>query len=107
MCSVGNPFKKIVDHIFIDWREVAIALVKHKGIHEGLWRAGVELDMHAMMANLAQRSGHAHKRPAALISIERIDLMQIPEKEADELTIDAAEVNPRQRLIYPGAPTVN
>lgn len=99
---MGNPFKPIAAHHFFDWTEVAIALIKAKGIHEGLWRAGVAFENHVMMANM--ESGHgapAVKLPGNLVVVAKVDLMQMKPEKADELTVDAAKVNPRSRILTP------
>lgn len=97
---MGNPFKPIEAHHRFDWTEVAIALVKAKGLHEGLWRAGVVFDNHAMMANMESAKGApAKKLPAQLVVAAALDLMQMKPDKADELTVDAAVVNPRSRIL--------
>jgi len=99
---VANPFGKIQDHIHFEWREVAIALVKAKGIHAGLWRAGLWLESSAILADVrAPSGGQVTKCPAALVTIPRVNIKMMKAEEADELTIDAAKENPRPALIQP------
>jgi hypothetical protein len=98
---MANPFGTMQDHIHFEWREVAIALVKAKGIHRGLWRAGLWIESSALLANVtAPSGGQVTKCPAALVTIPRVNIKQMKPDEADELTIDAAKENPRPLLIH-------
>lgn len=72
-----------------DHKEVAEALVKRQGIHEGIWGLSVHFGLHA--ANVALSDQQAN--PAAIVGVVKIGIQKL-EKESD-LTVDAAKVNPR------------
>ena len=74
-----------------DHKEVAEALVKHQGIHEGIWGVSVQFGLHA--TNI----GPSDQRldPAAIVSIVNIEIQKF-ETETN-LTVDAAKVNPRPK----------
>ncbi|MCA1728229.1 MAG: hypothetical protein LC751_02095 [Actinobacteria bacterium] len=78
-----------VNQIFFSYREVAEALVKQEGIHEGWWGVYLEFGLTAANINAAP---DADVTPAAIIPIQRIGLQRF--EEANNLTVDAAEVNP-------------
>jgi hypothetical protein len=78
-----------VNQIFFSYREVAEALVKQQGIHEGLWGVYLEFGLTAANINTAP---DADVTPAAIIPIQRIGLQRF--EAASNLTVDAAVVNP-------------
>ena len=98
---MGNPFTKIEDHVFCNWQEVAVALVRLKGIHVGYWRVGLEFDCHGANANIPSGKVTHTKVPAAFIPVINVNLKQVKEEDVDELTVDAAEVNPVTRILMP------
>lgn len=74
-----------------DLNEVATALIKQQGIHEGLWSVGFEIVMGA---------GHfgptpAEARPGAFMQISKVQLLrhEAGSPEAGK-AVDAAIVNP-------------
>ncbi len=71
------------------YKEVAEALVKQQGIHEGLW--GIYIEFTITAANINMTPG-ADVTPAAIVPVQRIDIQRFD--EASNLTVDAAEVNP-------------
>jgi len=78
-----------VNQIVFTYREIAEALVKQEDIHEGLWGVYVEFGITAANINLAPE---ADVTPAAIVPVQRMGLQRFP--EANNLTVDAAEVNP-------------
>lgn len=104
MCSVAKgPFGKIEDMFYFNWQEVAIALIKLKGIHQGHWRVGLQFDLHGATANIPLSKTSHTKVPAAFVPVINVNLKQVKAEDVDELTIDAAEVNPMSRLLVPAS----
>jgi alcohol dehydrogenase class IV len=82
---------EIVDYLF-SYQEVVEALIKHQGIHEGLWSLRVEFALGA--ANVHTTPGGAEMVPAAIIPLQSIGLQR--SASLNNLTVDAAIVNPSQ-----------
>jgi hypothetical protein len=64
------------------------ALIRSSDLHEGLWGLYIEFGLAA--ANMGQ--GPADILPTAIIPVKKIGLQRF--NEANNLTADAAEVNP-------------
>lgn len=77
------------DSYLFDYREVAEALVKKLDIHEGFWGVGIEFGF--AVNNIKTPNGFA---PAAILPVNKIGLNRW--QEPNNLTVDAAEVNPVQ-----------
>jgi hypothetical protein len=77
---------EVTNYLF-DYKEVAEALIKKQGIHEGLWHIAIEFGFGAQ--NIRTPNGFA---PAAIIPVNKIGLVRTP--DASNMTVDAAEVNP-------------
>jgi hypothetical protein len=71
-----------------DLREAATALIKHQGIHEGIWMIAVEFTLSAGLIGPSS----AEVRPSAIAQVNKLMLTQAP--EAVPLAVNAAEVNP-------------
>jgi hypothetical protein len=67
---------------------VAEALIRYNNLHEGLWGLYIEFGLAA--ANMGQ--GPEDVLPTAIIPVKKIGLQRF--QEANNLTVDAAEVNP-------------
>jgi len=78
-----------VNLIAFSYKEVAEALLRKEGIHEGLWGIYIEFGISAL--NIKTQEG-GDLTPAAIVPIQKIGLQRFP--EASNLTVDAAEVNP-------------
>ena len=74
-----------------DHKEVAEALVKHQGIHEGIWGVSMQFGLHA--ANVALSDQQIN--PAAIVGVIKIGIQKF--ETENNLTIDAAKVNPRPK----------
>jgi hypothetical protein len=72
------------------YQEIAEALVKQQGIHEGLWGVYVEFGIAA--ANVGTSPESNDVVPAAIVPIQRMGIQRFD--EANNLTVHAAEVNP-------------
>lgn len=91
-----KAFKKVeTQEIKFSWQQVAVALVKAQGLHEGLWRVGMQFDLRGANVTIAKDL----MVPGAFLPVLHLNLMRV--ETADYLTVDAAEVNPRPRLIVP------
>jgi len=71
-------------------KEVAEALIIKQDIHEGLWGISIEFGISA--ANIRQGPDDPIILPAAIIPVTKIGIQRFP--KANNLTVDAAEVNP-------------
>jgi hypothetical protein len=86
--------------ISFDLREVAVALIKAHGIHEGRWMLGFEFAFGA--GNFG--TGPGETRPGAFMQIIKMSLTR-PEEGVSELPfiVDAAKVNPIEGAGKPSA----
>jgi hypothetical protein len=76
-----------------DLKEVAAALIKKQGIHEGLWILAFEFNLGA--GNFG--SNREDVRPTAFVQINKISLVRQNEiSGAPNLIVNAAEINPAQ-----------
>lgn len=78
--------------------DVAVALLKLADVHEGLWQIQVIFANSATNINL-----NGHLTPSAIASVVGMQLARV-EQAGDELTVDAAVVNPQDnapRLVTP------
>ena len=74
-----------------DLKEVAAALIKQQGLHEGVWMVAFEFNLGAGMISASP----GEPRPGALIQVNKIQLTRQGEPNAiPHLSVDAAEVNP-------------
>ncbi len=78
-----------IEKLAFEHREIAEALVKHQGLHEGIWGVTVEFGFNA--TNIG--SSEADLAPSVIVAVLKIGLLKFP-KESN-LTVDAAKVNPR------------
>lgn len=94
MPKVNPAFKPLhPTRLMVSWQDVAIALVKARGIHEGHWRAAVNFaPIVAVNTNIATTQGPVHL-PAAIIPVAGLVLMR--DEEPSPLSVDAAQVNPK------------
>jgi len=72
------------------YKEIAEALVKQQGIHEGL--RGIYVEFAIAAANVGSAPESNDVVPAAIVPVQKMGLQRFP--EANNLTVDAAEVNP-------------
>lgn len=77
-------------HLF-SYQEVAEALVKKQGLHEGLWSVYFEFGIGA--ANFNTKEGGKELVPAAIVPLQSMGLLRATEE--NNLTVDAAVVNPK------------
>lgn len=75
-----------------DYKEVATALIKHQGIHEGLWGIGIEFGFTAQNVPILGPEGQRNVAPAAILPVQKIGLNRW--NEPNNMTVDAAEINP-------------
>ncbi len=73
------------------FKEVVEALVKKQGLHEGLWSLRVEFGLSAVNLNTVEGSKDA--TPAAIVPLVKLGIQR--GKEENNLTVDAAKVNPK------------
>ena len=73
------------------YKEVVDALIKHQGLHEGLWSLRAEFGIGA--ANINKEVGSKELTPTAIVPLIGLGLQ--PGTEENSLTVDAAKVNPK------------
>ena len=76
--------------IVFSYQEIAQALIKQQGIHEGLWGIYAEFGIAAANVNNASGAGLV---PAAIVPLARMGIQRY-EEEVPGLSVDAAVVNP-------------
>ena len=76
--------------IAFDLRELATALIKQHGIHEGTWIAGFEFNFTA--GNIGITTDDA--KPAAIAQVNKALLIKQEPGHPAALVVDAAKVNP-------------
>jgi hypothetical protein len=77
-----------------DYKEVAEALIKKQGIHEGLW--GIYMEFGITGANINPGPSKDIIVPGAIIPVLKIGIQRFDKPSS--LTVDAAEVNPPSRM---------
>lgn len=70
--------------------ELAEILVKNLGIHEGLW--GVAFEFSLMASNVPTPPDGKSLLPASISFVNRVGIQRF--EQSNNLTIDAAKVNP-------------
>lgn len=104
---MGRPFTRLKnpgdDYLYFNWVDVATALLRLKGVHEGWWRVGLQFDAHGAAVNIPISKRQHQKVPAVFLSVVNINLKPVQEQEIDELCVDAAVVNPQPRVLMPGS----
>jgi len=80
-----------VQQYMFSYKEIAQALVKQQGLHEGLWCVSVTFGINA--TNFGPNDNDL--KPTAIIPIMQFGL-QRQEKESN-LTVDASKVNPKPK----------
>lgn len=79
------------EQIAFSYKEVAEALIKQSGIHEGLWHVCVKFGL--LASNYGPNENDL--KPTAIIPILQFSLTR--EDKETNLTVDAAKVNPRPK----------
>jgi hypothetical protein len=78
------------NNIVFSYKELAEALICRSNIHEGLW--GIFLGFGLNGANVGSPTGEL--TPSAIVGVTKIGLQRF--EQANNLTVDAAEVNPKK-----------
>lgn len=89
-----------IGNIIFSYQEVATALLKAQGIHEGVWQVFVRFGLNA--TNLGPTDNEL--KPAAIIPILEIGLQKA--EKPSNLSVDAAMVNPDPQNPAPKTTTV-
>ncbi len=84
-----------VDRYLFDFKELTEALIKKLDIHEGLWGVSVEFGLAA--TNLPTSNDGKTIMPAAITIVQKFGIQKFA--EANNLTVDAAEVNPAPKAV--------
>jgi hypothetical protein len=77
--------------IMFSYQEVAEALVKKQGLHEGIWQLAVNFGMQA--TNMG--ANEADLKPVVVNAILAIGIHKVSKENA--LSVDAAKVNPKPK----------
>lgn len=78
---------EVTQYLF-SFKEIAEALVKRQGIHEGIWGVYMEFGIQGLNAGPDEDS----LLPSALVPVRKLGLQRFPKENA--LSVDAAKVNP-------------
>ena len=73
-----------------DHKEIAEALIKHQGLHEGIW--GVYIEFALQAANVSTGPTEEDLLPAAIVPVMKLGIQKFP--KINKLSVDAAVVNP-------------
>jgi hypothetical protein len=76
--------------ITFTYKEIATLLLKHQGIHTGLWSFTVQMGFQAGIIKAGP--SEAEMVPAAIVPLLKIGIQK--QDKPNPLTVDAAEVNP-------------
>jgi hypothetical protein len=87
-----------------DFQEVLEDLIKRQGLHEGRWKIICELGFAGTNAQVPDPNGEALVKPAAMVLIQRIGITKT--EEVNNLTLDAAVVNPSKGKAIKSKPSV-
>ncbi len=71
-------------------REVAEALIRKQGIHEGLW--GIYMEFGIGAANINSGPSEEALVPAAIVPVVKMGIQRFD--KPNTLTVDAAQINP-------------
>lgn len=81
-------------------RALAIALVKAAEVHDGHWMPAFELGHTATNMRYQGSPGAPPLlTPASIVFVKGVRLVRV--EEPNDLSVDAAEVNPEKRIILP------
>ncbi len=80
-----------IDQYTFSFKEVVEALIKQQRLHQGLWSIRVEFGLAA--ANVGTTEGSKDATPAAIVPIVKLGIQR--GSEENNLTVDAAKVNPK------------
>ncbi|MGI8543350.1 MAG: hypothetical protein ACR2MD_07695 [Aridibacter sp.] len=81
------------ERILFSYKEIVECLIKEKNIHEGIWGISIGFDFGA--ANVMKPDEEDNFMPAAIVPITGIGIERMDEES--NLTVDAAEVNPKPK----------
>lgn len=76
--------------ITFSYNELTTLLIKHQGIHEGLWSLTVQMGFQA--AHIKVGPSDEDVVPAAIVPLIKIGIQK--QDKPNPLTVNAAEVNP-------------
>ena len=85
--------------VTFELKDVLIALIRQRGLHEGIWSLGVEFGFGA--ANFGPTQENVY--PSAFAQVQKLGLIQADAEGA--LAVDAAKVNPGARSVKKPAPS--
>lgn len=72
------------------YKEVVEALLKHQGLHDGIW--GMYMEFGIRGANIGVGPEDESLLPAAIVPVVKIGLQRFD--KVHQLSVDASEVNP-------------
>ncbi len=79
--------------ITFSYKEIVTALIKHQGIHEGIW--GLTMQVGLQAGPLKVGPSENDKVIGLIIPFQKIGIQK--QDKPDPLAVDAAEVNPRTK----------
>jgi hypothetical protein len=86
---MGEP-----ESIFFGYKEIAEALIKQQGIHEGLWSLTIQFGLKTTNINIQEKGDESKESfvPGVVIPLLKMGIKK--QDEPNPFTVDAAEVNP-------------
>jgi hypothetical protein len=81
--------------IMFRYKEIAEALVKHQGIHEGLWSLNIHFGFQTTTIKVKVEEGESEEEtlvPGVMIPLLKMGIKK--QEKPNSFTVDAAEVNP-------------
>jgi hypothetical protein len=88
---MSKPTKHAFTH-----KDVVTAMIRDRGIHEGIWGLYVHFGLSAHNINAAEVGKEVRLTPAATVALFEISLQ--PFEAESTISVDAAKVNPKQRV---------
>ena len=86
---------KTTNHTF-SHKDVVTAMIRDRGIHDGIWGLFVRFGLTATNINSAEPGREAALTPAAIVPLVEISLQPFEVESA--ISVDAAKVNPKPRV---------
>jgi len=104
---MANPFSRLkgavrdnqATSVSCTLEGLTIALLRHAEIHEGLWQPTFTLGRAATNMRWAEAGAPPRLTPCAITFVTGVGLQRV--EEPNELTVDAAVVNPKSRILTP------
>jgi hypothetical protein len=92
-----------IKRLVVDFKDLATWMVKENDIHDGIWGIFARFGLNVVNAQTVYQDNPPVVRPAVVAPLLELGIQEY--KEVNELSVDAAVVNPRARAIKKAATT--